>query len=426
MRTEFAGLIARRGKSLRSSDPMTATNRPGLSPMSGRDPHESHRAATPLELLYDLTLVVAFATASHQAAEYMAEGHWRTALTGFGFAMFAVSWAWIGFSWFASAFDTDDWLHRLLTMVQMVGVLILALGLPTMFASIEHGVHVDNGVMVLGYVVMRFGLIGLWLRAARAGGTNRSGPLSYARSLLVAQVGWIALALTDTSIPVMFGVAGVLIVVEMTGPFLAEKQVGGTPWHPHHIAERYSLLVIITLGEAILGTYTAIDAAVSTSGWSTETALVGLSGVGLALAMWWLYFDIPFGDLLARSRHLSFGWGYGHILVFASLAATGAALQVAAAFIDHHAHIGLGSVVAAVTIPVGCYLILLFAIHTRLADGADRPLVLGLVVPLGLLVGAAALAGAGAAITVCLPVIALAPAAAVAIGSQGRRTPADK
>ena len=44
-----------------------------------------------------------------------------------------ISWAWINFSWFASAYDTDDWLFRLLTMVQMVGVLILALGLPAMF-----------------------------------------------------------------------------------------------------------------------------------------------------------------------------------------------------------------------------------------------------------------------------------------------------
>ena len=31
-----------------------------------------------------------------------------------------------------------------MTMLQMVGVIILALGLPPMYASIEHGDHVDN------------------------------------------------------------------------------------------------------------------------------------------------------------------------------------------------------------------------------------------------------------------------------------------
>lgn len=61
--------------------------------------------------------------------------------------MFAVCGAWINFSWFASAYDTDDWVYRLTTMLQMVGVIILALGLPQMSASIEHGEHVDNAVV---------------------------------------------------------------------------------------------------------------------------------------------------------------------------------------------------------------------------------------------------------------------------------------
>ena len=36
--------------------------------MSGRDPHESHRVATPLELLFDLTFVIAFGVAASQLA----------------------------------------------------------------------------------------------------------------------------------------------------------------------------------------------------------------------------------------------------------------------------------------------------------------------------------------------------------------------
>ena len=50
--------------------------------MEGRDPDESHRAATPLELLFDLTFVVAFGIAADEMAHYLAEDHIRAACSG--------------------------------------------------------------------------------------------------------------------------------------------------------------------------------------------------------------------------------------------------------------------------------------------------------------------------------------------------------
>ena len=113
------------------------------------------------------------------------------ACSPFSLATFSVCWAWINFSWFASAYDTDDWIYRLMTMLQMVGVVIMALGFPPMFASIEHGDHVDNRVMVAGYVVMRIALVGQWLRAAKQDPDHRSACLTYALWVTVAQIGWI-------------------------------------------------------------------------------------------------------------------------------------------------------------------------------------------------------------------------------------------
>src|SRR5215831_18485577 len=66
--------------------------------MGGRDPNELHRVATPLELLFDLTFVIAFGLAASQFAHALAERHYATALIGFGFASFAISWAWANFS----------------------------------------------------------------------------------------------------------------------------------------------------------------------------------------------------------------------------------------------------------------------------------------------------------------------------------------
>ncbi len=117
--------------------------------LTGRDPDEPHRSATPLELLYDLTFVIGFGVAANELAHYVAEDHVATGVIGFCFAVFAVAWAWINYSWFASAYDTDDWVFRLATMIQMVGVIVLALGLQQMFASIDHGDTLDIGVMLL-------------------------------------------------------------------------------------------------------------------------------------------------------------------------------------------------------------------------------------------------------------------------------------
>ena len=74
----------------------------------GRDPEEAHRASTPLELLYDLTIVIAFGTAADQLAHFIAADHIADGVVGFLFAALAVSWAWLNYSWFASAYDTDD------------------------------------------------------------------------------------------------------------------------------------------------------------------------------------------------------------------------------------------------------------------------------------------------------------------------------
>src|ERR1700748_3359496 len=98
--------------------------------MVGRDPGEHDRVATPLELLFDLTFAACFGLVASQFATVLAAARYHAAVIGFAFASGAICWAWIGFSWFSSAYDTDDWIFRVATMVQMVGVLVLAIGIP--------------------------------------------------------------------------------------------------------------------------------------------------------------------------------------------------------------------------------------------------------------------------------------------------------
>jgi low temperature requirement protein LtrA len=382
--------------------------------MSGRDPHERHRVATPLELLFDLTFVIAFGVAAAQFAHLLAEDHVAAGLLGFGFAAFAIWWAWMNFSWFASAYDTDDWIYRLMTMVQMVGVIILALGLPQTFASIEHGGHVDNTVMVAGYVVMRIAMVGQWLRAARQDPDRRSTCLTYAAVIVVAQIGWIAQIVVGTSLPVFVGSALVLMAFETSGPFLAERRMGGTPWHAHHIAERYGLLAIIALGEGVVGTVASLSAAVGEHGWSADAVVLAVAGTGLTFGMWWVYFLVPAAELLHAHRELSFLYGYLHLFVFGAIVATGAGLHVAAYDVEGQSALSAVATVLAVAIPVGVYIAAMFVIYSLLV-GAFDVFHIGLLVAAGaVLVAAVVMTAGGTSMAPCLLVVTAAPMVIVA------------
>jgi low temperature requirement protein LtrA len=380
---------------------------------SGRDPGEEHRASTPLELLYDLTLVVAFGTSADELAHYVAEGHVWAGIGGFAFAVFAVTWAWISYSWFASAYDTDDWVFRLATMVQMIGVVVISLGVPQVFASIDHGDTLDNGVMVAGYVIMRVSLVFLWWQVARQDDARAPAAHMYIATILAAQVGWIVFTVIDLPIGINFLLFIPLYLLELSGPKLAERK-SPTPWHPHHIAERYSLMVIITLGEVILGTVFALNALIhGEAGWSLDAGLLALAGVGLTFGCWWAYFVIPWAEILVRHRERAFRYGYGHLVVFGALAAMGAGLHVAAFSLEGEAEIGTTGVVLAVALPLGAYVAVVYALYAVLMRESD-PFHLALLAgTAAVLFLAVALAAAGLSMAICLVVLTAAPAVTV-------------
>jgi hypothetical protein len=112
--------------------------------MVRRDPGEAYRAATPLELLFDLCFVVAVAQAGGRLVHAVAQGHAGHGVVGYAVIFFAIWWAWMNFTWFATAYDTDDVPYRLVTLVQIAGVLILAAGVPRAFD------HSDYSIIVAG------------------------------------------------------------------------------------------------------------------------------------------------------------------------------------------------------------------------------------------------------------------------------------
>jgi len=320
-----------------------------VKPMVARDPREEGRSATTLELLFDLCFVVAIALAAAELHHGIAEAHFAQAVMGFTMVFFAIWWAWMGHTWFASAYDTDDAPYRLKVLVQMLGVLVLAAGVP-------RGVREqDFGIITLGFVIMRVGLIAGWLRAARADSLRRKASLRFAGGLIVCQIGWVTLYLLGLPPERYFFGWLLLLAAELAAPYWASR-VADMPWHAHHIAERYGLLTIIVIGESVLAATMTVQKVVDAGAVGLELGAVIAGAPLIMFSMWWLYFLLPPPDLLA-SFDKAFVWGYGHLGIFMSAAAVGGMLALEA---DHASGAtALDDVTAglALAIPVAGYLI---------------------------------------------------------------------
>ncbi|MFC9753523.1 low temperature requirement protein A [Streptomyces sp. NPDC056921] len=327
--------------------------------MMARSRTEEHRASTPLELFFDLCFVVAVAQAGARLVHAVAEGHALTGIGSYAAVFFAIWWAWVNFSWFASAYDTDDPLYRVVTLVQITGVLILAAGVPRAF---DAG---DWTVVVIGYVVMRLALTSQWLRAAHCTrGGERRVALRYAVGISVVQLGWIAMLLLPAeSRGARTAVFVVLVLAELSVPVLAERD-RSTSWHPRHIGERYGLFTIIVLGETIAAATVAVQQAVYEHDALGELLPIAAGGLLIVFSAWWIYFAVPIHDYLLGSRE-AFIWGYGHFLIFGSAAAIGAGIEVAVEEAVGKAHVSDTVAAAAVTIPSALFLLTVWALHAR-------------------------------------------------------------
>ncbi|MEU9787671.1 low temperature requirement protein A [Streptomyces phaeochromogenes] len=324
--------------------------------MTARGRDEAHRVASPLELFFDLCFVVAIAQAGVQLVHSVAEAHAAEGILNYAMVFFAIWWAWMNFTWFASAYDNDDVLYRVVTLIQIAGVLVLAAGVSQAFE--DH----DFLLVLLGYVIMRMALTGQWLRVARnADGAERRMALRYAGGVLVCQVGWVGLVLLpEAGRPWLFLV---MAIAEMCVPLVAEREFS-TVWHPHHISERYGLFTIIVLGETIAAATIAVKVGVDENDALGELLPIASGGLLIIFASWWIYFVVPIHGHLSSSKK-AFLWGYGHYVIFASAAAIGAGLEVAVEQAVGKAHISTLAASAAVTLPTALFLLMVWVLHAR-------------------------------------------------------------
>lgn len=329
---------------------MTDTlSRVGLRRMVSRDPGDTHRVATPLELLFDLVFVVAIAQASQNLHHLVSEDHIGQGMLAYLMVFFAVWWAWMNFTWFASAFDTDDWLYRLTTIVQMAGVLVLAAGV--------HAAMVDYDFLIVtwGYVIMRLAMVAQWLRAAASDPASRAVALRFAIGITVVQLLWVArIYLLDESAQLWSFF--VLVAAELAVPLWGESRGTGTTWHPQHIAERFGLFTLLLLGESLLASANAIIDALAEGEHLPELLTLAGSGIAVVAAIWWIYFAREQHDRL-QGQYSGFRFGYVHYVIFAAVGAVSAGVEVEIDEITGHAAVSGAVAGLALTLPIAIFVL---------------------------------------------------------------------
>jgi low temperature requirement protein LtrA len=242
-----------------------------------------------------------------------------------------IGWAWAGFAFYATRFDTDDLVYRLLTLLGMFFVAALA-------STVPDALHGGQNAFVVAYVAVRLVLLGLYLRVYL--------DLEVARPV----AGWLLLVfgtavgiwLISLAVPTpwKYLVWGIALAIEHLGPIRAWKLLGGMPVHPRHLPERFGLLILIVLGEGVIGVVLG-TAQVS---WTVLSGAVAFGGFLTAAAIWWLYFDyLDAATVVTRNVWSGMTFVYAHYFVAAGIAALGVGVKLAIFSVEpgpRYEHIG--------------------------------------------------------------------------------------
>jgi low temperature requirement protein LtrA len=223
--------------------------------------------------------------------------------------------------------------------------------------------------------VMRVAMVAQWLRASRSAGPSRQATLYYAAGIAGLQVLWLLELLLSGPVA---GVALALLVVgELAVPIVAERR-GLTPWHPHHITERYGLFTLIVLGESLLASANAVIEAVHDHHALAPLVSVSVLALVVTAALWWVYFWPPHHEAIT-SFASSLRYGYTHYFVFAAAGAFSAGIEVQIDAATGHTRLGPVAVSLTVAVPIAVFVLGTWWIALR--DRADR--VVNTAVPLG-------------------------------------------
>jgi low temperature requirement protein LtrA len=242
--------------------------------------------------------------------------------TAAGFGRFLVlflpiGWAWAGFTFYATRFDTDDLVYRCLTLLGMFAVAGLA-------STVPDALNGGQNAFVVAYVSVRLILIALYVRVYR--------DLEVARPVARWFIFMFGLAVCDwlislaVPVPWKYVFWGLALALEHAAPIRAWRLLRGMPVDPKHIPERFGLLIIIVLGESVIG----VVLGTAHVEWTVLSGAVAFGGFLAAAAIWWLYFDfLDAAAVVTRNVRSGITFVYAHYFVASGIAALGVGVKLA-------------------------------------------------------------------------------------------------
>jgi low temperature requirement protein LtrA len=233
---------------------------------------ESEKRVAPLELFFDLVFVFAVT----QVTVLMAHDPTWEGLGQGMLVLIALWWAWGAYAWLTNYIAADEGVERLLMFAVMGAMLIAALAVPHAFGK-------DALLFGIAYAVARWLHIFIWAEANDDVDTGQA-IVRLARTALPAPALLIVAGLVDDgTLRAALWILG--LGIDLAGPYV--YGVRGFRVSPGHFAERFSLIVIIALGESIVaigtGVHGDLDAGV---------IIAAVLGLVVSCALWWAYFDV--------------------------------------------------------------------------------------------------------------------------------------
>lgn len=275
---------------------------------------EGKRAATWLELFYDLAFVVAVAVLSERL---LGDITWPGMASYF--AYFALLWwLWASHTFYADRYDTDDLVYRLLASGQMVAVVLIA-------ASLQ-GEARSTMVFAIGYAMARALLVVMYSRAYRHVRETRDLVRGYVIGFGLATIVWaVAIVVPESA---RFSVWAVALAIDLATPWVMRREQARVPLDVSHLPERFGLFTILVLGESIAAVVTGL----TNVSWSPSPTIAASAAIGIATIFWWLYFDNARGKVVRRVAAVRrtwrpTGWIYTHLPLAAAMAALAVAME---------------------------------------------------------------------------------------------------
>ncbi len=260
------------------------------------------KRASWLELFYDVAFVALVAQLTYLASEYH---HTLTDFLNIATIAYAVFIAWWATTANRNLQPVESTYDKLFIQLQMVGAFAMSLTMAPVFEGQYFGFFATLAALRL----LQSGMI---IKMYALHPETRPTTYNILEGFFVGSALWALSAVLPA--PYHFVAAFMALAVDVLVPLTRGKGNTKRYLNVHHLQERLGLFLMLVIGESMIVVALASSAA---PGLFANGSIV-VSGIGLMIALWWLYFDYSDRYSGTRPRHL-FAFLHAHGLLYVSI-----------------------------------------------------------------------------------------------------------